>query len=50
MQQSIRTREEIAALYRRHIKMVYQICLVLMKNGRRPNGLSQGDGVRQALS
>ena len=32
MQQSIRTREEIAALYRRHIKMVYQICLVLMKN------------------
>ena len=32
MQQSIRTREGIAALYRRHIKMVYQICLVLMKN------------------
>ena len=27
----IRSREEVAALYRRHIKMVYQICLMLMK-------------------
>jgi len=30
--QSVRSREEIAALYQRHVKMVYQICLVLMKN------------------
>ena len=27
-----RSREELTALYRRHFKMVYQICLVLMKN------------------
>lgn len=26
------SREEIAALYRRHVSMVYQICLMLMKN------------------
>ena len=26
------SREEIAGLYRQHFKMVYQICLVLMKN------------------
>ena len=28
----IRTGEEVAALYRRHVGMVYQICLMLMKN------------------
>ncbi len=28
----IRSREELAGLYRRHISMVYQICLMLMKN------------------
>lgn len=28
----IRTREEVADLYRRHVDMVYQICLMLMKN------------------
>lgn len=28
----IRSREKVAGLYRRHIKMVYQICLMLMKN------------------
>lgn len=28
----IRSREEVASLYRRHIKMVYQICMMLMKN------------------
>lgn len=27
-----RTGEEMAALYRRHVGMVYQICLILMKN------------------
>ena len=27
-----RTREEAAAIYRRHFKMVYQLCLMLMKN------------------
>lgn len=27
-----RSREELADLYRRHISMVYQICLMLMKN------------------
>ena len=27
-----REKEEVAGLYRRHIKMVYQICLMLMKN------------------
>lgn len=27
-----RSREELAHLYRRHIGMVYQICLMLMKN------------------
>ena len=32
MQQPIRSREEIEALYRRDIQMVYQICLVLMRN------------------
>ena len=29
----LRSREEVAALYRRHITMVYQLCLVLLKNG-----------------
>lgn len=29
---SIRSREELADLYRRHVGMVYQICLMLMKN------------------
>ena len=29
---SVRSREEMAGLYRRHIAMVYQICLVLLKN------------------
>ena len=28
----IRSQEEVASLYRRHVDMVYQICLVLMKN------------------
>ena len=28
----IRTREELEALYDRHVNMVYQICLMLMKN------------------
>ena len=28
----IRSREEVETLYRRHITMVYQICLVLLKN------------------
>lgn len=28
----IRTGEEVATLYRRHVGMVYQICLMLMKN------------------
>lgn len=28
----IRSREEVASIYRRHIKMVYQICMMLMKN------------------
>ncbi len=28
----IHTGEEVAALYRRHVGMVYQICLMLMKN------------------
>lgn len=28
----IRSPEEVAALYHRHVKMVYQICLMLMKN------------------
>mgnify|MGYP001455392736 FL=1 len=27
-----RSTEEVEAIYRRHIKMVYQICLMLMKN------------------
>ena len=27
-----RSREEVASLYRRHVAMVYQICLVLLKN------------------
>lgn len=26
------TREELAGLYRRHVGMVYQVCLILMKN------------------
>ena len=26
------TKEEVASLYRRHVDMVYQICLMLMKN------------------
>lgn len=29
---SIRTQEEVASLYQRHVDMVYQICLVLLKN------------------
>lgn len=29
---NVRTGEEMAALYRRHVGMVYQICLMLMKN------------------
>ena len=29
---NIRSGEEMAALYRRHVGMVYQICLMLMKN------------------
>ena len=28
----VRTQEEVASLYRRHVDMVYQICLMLMKN------------------
>ena len=27
----IRTREELEALYDRHVNMVYQICLMLLK-------------------
>ena len=29
---SAHRREEMAALYRHHVSMVYQICLMLMKN------------------
>lgn len=29
---AVRTSEEVAGLYRRHVAMVYQICLMLMKN------------------
>ena len=32
MQRGIRSNEEVASLYRRHFGMVYQICLVLLKN------------------
>lgn len=32
MEETRDTREELAALYRRHVGMVYQICLMLMKN------------------
>ena len=32
MAQGLLSREELASLYRRHFRMVYQICLVLMKN------------------
>ena len=28
----VRSQEEVASLYRRHVDMVYQLCLVLMKN------------------
>lgn len=28
---TIRTGEEVAALYRRHVGMVYQICIMLLK-------------------
>lgn len=28
----VRTKEEVASLYRRHADMVYQLCLMLMKN------------------
>ena len=28
----IRSQEEVASLYQRHVDMVYQICLMLMKN------------------
>ena len=30
--EGIRSQEEVASLYRRHVDMVYQLCLVLMKN------------------
>ena len=30
--EGIRSQEEVASLYRRHVDMVYQICLMLMKN------------------
>lgn len=30
--ESVRSQEEVASLYRRHVDMVYQICLMLMKN------------------
>ena len=30
--QGVRSQEEVASLYRRHVDMVYQICLMLMKN------------------
>ena len=30
--ESVRSQEEMASLYRRHVDMVYQLCLVLMKN------------------
>ncbi len=30
--ESIRSQEEVASLYRRHVDMVYQVCLMLMKN------------------
>ena len=30
--ESVRSQEEMASLYRRHVDMVYQICLMLMKN------------------
>ena len=32
MAQGLLSKEELASLYRRHFRMVYQICLVLMKN------------------
>ena len=28
----VRSQEEVASLYRRHVDMVYQVCLMLMKN------------------
>lgn len=51
----IRTREELEALYDRHVNMVYQICLMLLekrarRGGRNSDGLSQGDGVSETLS
>ncbi|USF27762.1 ECF RNA polymerase sigma factor SigR [Firmicutes bacterium ASF500] len=30
--ETVRSQEEVASLYRRHVDMVYQICLMLMKN------------------
>ena len=30
--ENVRSQEEVASLYRRHVDMVYQICLMLMKN------------------
>ena len=30
--ESVRSQEEVASLYQRHVDMVYQICLMLMKN------------------
>lgn len=41
--------EKMAALYRRYVTMVYQICLMLMKNvpdaeDAIPDGLSKSDG------
>ena len=41
--------EELAGLYRRHIQMVYQICLLMpekrpRRGGRRPDGLPQAPG------
>lgn len=32
----IRSKEEVADLYRRHGSMVYQICLMLLKTFRTP--------------
>ena len=30
--ESVRSQEEVASLYQRHVDMVYQLCLMLMKN------------------
>ena len=52
---NIGTGEEIATLYRRHVGMVYQLCLMLLKKYTRcrrchPDCLSQGDRVWETLS